>query len=385
MSELVHDIDFGSTGNSLAYALDGIGVPEGVGGHSWTFGLQSRLRFSTPCPAEPHVVVMRVKPWLHPPEVERQRVMIGLDDRLLATSDVTDDCVFVLGLPPSDKPERTLLIGHVDSALSARFDTYRNGQSMGLMMRWLRVFRQTPRPAVAKAVLPPIEGRLDDGSLPLAIELATGRTMSQVLGRFESLGQWCYFGVMQQRFGADHPSLLRFAGLHLPDLLHGLVRRFDGIGQSERMTVFRAPASPDLYDVHDDGYRVWWHTGQPVLTTTPDKIIRGESIRVPYLQRKFVKTLAAGRRIFVMPTPIAADEALAVFLALDLWARNTLLFVTRDGPHPPGSVEVLGNGLLCGTIETADVDERGTERTWLSILSNAFMLSDATNDAAALA
>ena len=380
MSELVHDIDFGSTGNSSAYVLDGFGAPEGVGGHSWTFGLQSRLRFTTPTPDDPHVLVMRVKPWLHPPEVNRQRIMLGLDDRLLATKDVTGDAAFAFNLPPGDGPERILAIGHVDSALSARYDVYRNGQSMGLMMRWLRVFRRTPRPEIPHMVLPPVSDELADGALPRVIESATQRTMSQVLGKFESLGQWCQFGVMQQRFGADQPGLLRFAGLHLPDLLQGLVKRFDGVAQADRMNVFQAPAAPDQYDVHDHTYRVWWHTGRLVRETTPADVIEGERVRLPYLQRKFKKTLSAGRRIFVLTVPMSDEEAFAVFLALDLWARNTLLFVTQDARYPPGSVELLGNGLLRGTIDRTDVDGRGTEDVWLSVLANATILADRLED-----
>ena len=361
MSELVHDIDFGSTGNSLAYVLDGIGTPEGVGGHSWSYGLQSTLRFTLPHPSDPHVIVMRARPWLHPPEIERQRVMIGLNDHLLATKDLVEDCAFALHVPPSDNPERVLLIGHVDSVRSAKYDVYRNGQSMGLMMRWLRVFRQTPRPGMADRVLPPLPGKLEDGSLVRTIEMATRRTMSQVVGRFESLGEWCEFGKLQQRYGADHPGLLRFAALHLPDLLHGLVRQFDGIAEPDRMTVFHAPATPNLYDVHDHTYRVWWHTGKAIDETNSDEIIRAERVRMPYLQRKFKKTLAAGERMFVLTTPASDDEAFAVFLALDLWARNVLLFVTQDGPHPPGSVELLGNGLMRGTIDRTDFIRRGSE------------------------
>ena len=379
MSELVHDIDFGSTGNSLQYVSDGIGVPEGVGGHSWSYGLQSTLRFPTPHCDDPHTILLRVKPWLHPPEILRQRVMIGIDGLLLTTADVTEDCVLVLNLPPGRR-ERVLVIGHVDSALSARFDRYRNGQSMGLMLRWMRVLRHTPRPAVRHRVLPPLAGRLDDGSLQRAMESVTGRTMAQVMGAFESLGQWCYFGVMQQRFGADHPSLLRFAGLHLPDLVHGLINRFEGIAQPERMAVFQAPATPDVYDVHDHTYRVWWHTGLPVGQTTPEEILQREGVRIPYLQRKFKKTLAAGQRIFVLTVPLPDDEAFAAFLALDLWARNTVLFVTQDERYPPGSVELLGNGLLRGTIDGTSIETRGTEEVWMSVLANAVALENAIRD-----
>ena len=375
MSELVLDIDFGEDGNSAGYVGEGWGEPERA--HTWSVGQRSTVRLPIRNPQAAHVLVMRVLPWRHPPEVTHQTVMLGVDDRLLATMVIGEDAALAFRLPAPDGPggnTYALSIGHLDSARSAAIDIYRDGRSMGLMMRTLRVIAQTPRAPCRPAFLPPLPGALADGSMLRAAEAATGCDVPAVMGAFESLGQWCGLAVLQKAYGADHLGLLRYAGLFAPDLTEAIFRRFAGLGDPAYLDAFHPADPPDSWDVHDSLHRIWWHTGRYKHEMKAYEVLAFEQKRLPFLARKFVETMAAADKIMVLTAAASETEVDAVFAALDLWGPNTLLYACQDGSAPPGSVELLGNGRMRGHVDAGVTGYRGSDAAWFSVLVNAFVL-----------
>ncbi len=376
MAELVLDIDFGDDGNSQAYQLDGWGEPEGV--FRWSIGRQSRLRLPALDPGFDHALMFRALPWRHPPEITQQILMLGWDERLLGTVTLSFDAAVAFDLPRASSPPpdaHVLTIGHLDSARSEAIDTYADGQSMGLMMRTLRVLRRRAGPPPAPAYLPPVEGRMEDGTLERAIEALTGCDAAEVLAQFENLGGWCGFGALQERFGVNHVGLLRYAGLDPADLAEGLFQQFQGIGRPDHLTAFHPPGHPHIWDVHETKYRIWWHTERLTAQFTGADIEAFEQARLPFLQRRLVKAMASARKMFVWPVAVQDAEVLAIFLALDLRGPNTLLYVTQSGDDPPGSVRRMAPGLLRARVDWTEKDDRGTDPVWLSVLTNAVLLS----------
>ncbi len=374
MSELVLEIDFGINGNSAAYAGEGWGKPEQA--HTWSVGQRSTLLLPVKNPDAAHVLVMRARPWTHPPEITHQTVMLGADDRLLATMAIGEDAAlaFKLPHPPAGQRACEFSISHLDSARSARIDTYRDGRSMGLMMRTLRVIAQTPRAPSPPAFLPPLAGSLADGSMPRAAEALTGCGVPEIMGSFESLGQWCGLAVLQKAYGADHLGLLRYAGLFAPDLTEAIFRRFAGLGDPAYLDAFHPADPPDSWDVHDSLHRIWWHTGRYKQEIDAAGILAFEQKRLPFLARKFIETISAADKTMVLTAAASEDEVDAVFAALDLWGPNRLLFACQDGSAPPGSVEALGDGRLRGHVDAGVIGYRGSDEAWFSVLVNAFLL-----------
>ncbi len=376
MSTLELTIDFGETGNSRDFVLDGWGTPEP--GHSWTLGHFSRLRLPIACPGEPHVLVLDVVPFTHPPQLPAQRVTIGIDTTLLASPTIGQDMAF--GIPIAGavvaKPQVILTIAHLDANLGVAIDTYRDGQAMGLLVRRLHLFRprrRVSRPYDRRARIP---GRIEDGSLQQNVERLTGLPVRRLLNGFESLGHSCAFGAAQHRMGATAPGLLRYAGLYPPYLLSGLLDRFHGIGGAGQINVYESREQPGMFDFHETKFHIWYHTFQKVTDITPDEIIAFQTVRLDFLQRRFSNLLGSGEKTYVLFSllPITLNEALAVLMALDLYAPSTLLLVQYSDGAPAGSVDRIGPGLLLGTLDARDVAVFGTDDTWLSIAANAWQL-----------
>ena len=380
MNTVELDIDFGANGNSTRYVRDGWGTPEP--GHTWSVGQQSNVFLPASDPAGDYVLAFRARPWLHPPEITHQTLLLGLDDRLLATVALDDDAALAFELPPPAGNGDTgyvLSINHLDSGRSARFDTYRDGRSMGLLMRRMRLVRRA-RARLAgggmrhPACLPPLAGTLADGSLIRAMEVATGQSLATVAGAFESLGQWCLLAEMQDRYGAANLGLLRFAGLNTPDLIEGLYRGFEGVGQGDQVTAFHSTGLPGKWDVQESEYRIWWHTGRGIADYSAAAIVAFERKRLAFLQRKFVDTLATSAKAFVLTYEVSDSELLAIHCALGRWGANTLVYPTQSGAAEPGTVERVGPGLLRGHVDRSGQGGRGSFACWTNVFANAYRL-----------
>jgi hypothetical protein len=381
MSKLEIAIDFGPAGNSHEYITRGFGDPEG--GHIWTVGPLSQMLLPIRTPGEPHVIVLRVKPFLHEPRIQRQSIKIAIDAQVIASFTIPREVVFGLRISGemAKRSELVVSIFHEDWEESRTVGTFRDGQSLGLMILGFWLFSETPRKAAKIKTLAAID--FDGNGLPLAqaFKNKVGSDLAEVAASFESLGHRCAYGLFQQRFGAHPVGLLRFAGLSTPRLVHNLVTRFDRLGDAENLRAFIPENSKGpykLYRIYDQHAEIWYNTSHRMEEAEPQEVVALAARRLPFLRRKFLEELELAEKIFVLnsPWPMTEPEALAIFVALDLYGRNRLLWTNQDGTMPVGAITRLSAGFYYGQLDRLGFEGDSSDTAWCSLIANAAALRD---------
>ena len=349
---------------SEPYVIDGWGGPEKH--HRWAVGRTSRLRLPIENPGQAYVLVLDAIPWLHPPQITQQRIVVGFNGRFSETLAITHPMAVGLHVPQAITAggELVVSIDHLDGPAGAAFDTYADGSSLNLMVSSVRLFRTTPRRPASQVTLPPV--------------LVAAADRRDLLAGFESLGHRCAFGLLQQRYGVEQLGLLRFAGIHTPILIRQLLRGFAGLGAPADLHAFIRENHAGLYSVYDRAREIWFNTSQPIETTTEAEVIETAARHLPFLRRKFLKCLETGRRVLVVNSPyiLTGAEALALFTVLDVPARNALLWTNQAGTVPPGTVRRQAPGLYFGQLDAAgQIEGDPSDEAWLSVCENARRLA----------
>ena len=361
-SRLLTDIQLGDEASN-AFVLEGWGAPEVE--HRWAVGRTSRLRVPVTERGCAHVIIIDVVPWLHPPQITCQRTMIGINGRFALPVAFTHPMAIGVEVPAALTldGEIVLSLDHLDGPAGAAFDTYRDGQSMSLLVLSVRLLLVSPRPPQPPAYLPPAG-------------VAPGQE-AELIARFESLGHRCAFGLFQQRWGVDRIGLLRFAGIHTPHLVRGLLDGFAGLGTEADLHAFIRNESSGLYSVYDRVRQIWFNTSQLFADVTEAEVTRSASRRLAFLKRKFLEDLHAGEKIFIVNSPMQMieAEALALFTALGVSARNTLVWTNQAGSDPPGTVRRVAAGLYHGQLDRADAATGNpSDAAWFSVCANVCRL-----------
>lgn len=244
-------------------------------------------------------------------------------------------------------------------------------------------------------------------ALPDAIRAVTGQDVIAILKDFESLGDNCSFGLAQRKAGAEIMTLLRFANTPLSTLLAALDDEFIAATNPEEYSIRTIDDEHKEYSLYLDRYGIRWHTGVAQGEAEADKVLSDQSVRLGFLRRKFYEALRAGRKIYAVaraeprkhpvPMPLAREpsaweersdrlrlpEILPLFLRLNRYGTNTLLYMTRcrDGQRP-GTVELLAPGILRGYVDdfviTPDPSHHD-HAAWLRIAANAWLLDRGPN------
>ena len=375
MSKLILDIDFAAGGNSAGFVLDGWAEQEPK--HRWTMGRESRLRL--PCvPGEAgRVLAISATPCLHPPHLTGQAVMLALDGRLLATIRVDALRVFAFRLPAALAADTVLSITHLSAGLPRAPAQIRRGEPLGLMIHNIRVFRlDDGQPAVPGNFLP---ATTISPTVEHAIKSRQEPDLARLAARFESLGQGCQFGLVQRQCGIEPLGLLRFVDTTTSFLTDGLVAGFRDIGAPGRLELFLTIDAEPRYRWEHRDYRLLYDTRLRADEHAPEIVQHQQSQRLAFLQRKFIEDLREGAKIFVLTRgePLAEEEALAVFCALQLHGPNTLLWTVASGTDAAGHVEQLQRGFLRGHLGPLDQHGYGAFEPWVSLMKNASRLSGA--------
>ncbi len=171
--------------------------------------------------------------------------------------------------------------------------------------------------------------------------------------RFESLGQNCEFGLVQRKAGVEPLGLLRFSSTPLSKLLAALAARFEGLGRPDRIVV-ELSSNGREYMVSDKTFGLYYHAWVKAGERAPETVHLREVRRLPYLTRKLIEDLTEGEKIFVYRSmgSTATERAVQLAEAMGRYGTCTLLWMDLADPgHPPGSVERLGPGLLCGRMD----------------------------------
>jgi tetratricopeptide (TPR) repeat protein/lysophospholipase L1-like esterase len=181
---------------------------------------------------------------------------------------------------------------------------------------------------------------------------ATGAlTETELVTRFESLGENCEFGLVQRYYNAEPLGLLRFAGTTYPLLLKALEARFEGVGDPEHTIL---TAKPGEYIVSDRRYGMVSHTFINPQAVDGETLFPKQCKRLRFLRSKMLNDLARGEKIFVVLaiTETTDDAARALHVAMQAYGHVRLLVVRAqiDG-REPGTVEDAGDGLMFGYLD----------------------------------
>jgi acyl carrier protein len=221
-----------------------------------------------------------------------------------------------------------------------------------------------------------------------ALDPTRGRShQTSMFARFESLGDSCEFGVVQQEFGIMQPHLLRFASFlggpaeQLARLIAALRDDFSSIADRDFLDL----QIPDQeWDGGEKEYRFvnscygWQiHTGLMVgaYDMNAAKIrLKDFPESLAFLRDKQLRELRLGRKIWIWKSaqPSPQQDVEALLDVLQIHGRNTLLWVLRaDAAHPPGTIVRMRDNFLKGYIWKSDAEWAGDwsdSGAWLKLI-----------------
>ncbi len=379
-------ITFGREGNYRAHEHHGFAPPED--GFTWSTGKASRLSLTVPNTGDT-VLELALNPFVAPGRFEAQRLVVSVNGHAVADERLRGEGTCAWRVPARAlRQDGTMAITllHEEACSPASLGVSPGDQRvLGFMLRTLRVL-SSPCPPADLTVLPPRAWPEERAAMLQAVETVTGLAPRNLALCFESLGHNCEFGKVQRHVGADPLSLLRFAGITLDDLLAGLRRGFDGVG--EEVVVRTVPAGNGSleYLVYDDRFRIGLHTFRSPAEATAEQVRAEHGGRLRYLHRHFREWLRTGERVFVFQRPgqLTQSQARALLVALRAFGPNSLLYVDTEPGLPSGAVEQLEHGLFHGRLERlAPAHDAGLVDLpgWLSVCANVHRLWRRTREA----
>ena len=359
------ELHFKSGGNGLPGFLLGWCKPESA--YTWTQGHLSELAFVRP---EPGYYLLSL-----------DGITLGLQRLILSVQGargcareeyrLNGPCSVTVPFEVSDDDPQTTITVRLqlpDANSPAAMYGEKDARILGFALTRLRVLRRTH----AGRVLPPVQDR--------DIENAVGLDRSALVATFESLGHNCEFGMVQRHCDAEPLGLLRFSGITLANLLRGLTTDFAGLGAKNSIehTFWQQDSNPE-YIVVENVFNLQYHSGFQKNDFGAEELYRRESLRLQFYKRKILEDFASAEKIFVFHWhgSLMTREIMPLFAALREKGRNTLLWVVASSEHAPGTVEILGEGLLRGYIRhfapSGAVDREVDLAPWLSVCANAYM------------
>lgn len=360
--KLLQDLDFCAGGSGAGCLGRGWSEPEPQ--HTWAIDTVSTVRFTMTEEHPAYHILMRVKPvsgWLP--------LTIWCDGHFLGRHMVYEECEIGVVVPAGllDHGVVRLNIYHF---LRHRVSDLQPGSGdermLSVSLIKARVWGADLMPELAPSPPCPLSN-------------------AELMGRFQSLGDNCEFGLTQRDAGAEPLGLLRFAGIPAAMVIRGLMTGFEGLTDPQRLSIYRDPGAPwgAEFIIRHSTYILQQHTFRYEGQDDPAAVLGAAAVKLDYERRSLIEDLEDAEKIFV----VKRNEGMGLADVLPLWSvvrshgRNTLLWVTQAGPERlPGSVEWRGPGLLCGYIDRlAPYDDAFniSDDCWLAICRNAYALRHA--------
>jgi hypothetical protein len=219
---------------------------------------------------------------------------------------------------------------------------------------------------------------------PVAVEAVPSSAeaelpLSELMMRFESLGENCEFGLVQRRCGAEPLGLFCFASAPLPKLLAGLEAAFEGLSDADNLDV-QLSSNGREYMVYDKRFQLLYHAWVSAAEMSAGEVHQREMRRLPLLIRKLIEDLREAEKIFIFHgmEPLGEEEARRLLALLRSYGPNTLLWIeVADAEHPPGTVAWIGEGLLKAYIDRFAPGEDAHDLSldcWIAICREAYRL-----------
>jgi hypothetical protein len=214
----------------------------------------------------------------------------------------------------------------------------------------------------------------------MTIESAAPSTIpdSELVLKFESLGDNCELGLVQRRMGAEPLGLLRFAGTPLRHLVRAMEARFEGLADPAGIRI--QPENGE-YMVKLTKYDFVYHADVKIGEIDPEVLHKQQSRTIGFLVRKFIEDLENPTKIMVFRQnePLLAEDLTDLRLALASYGPATLLWVQAARPgHPPNTVVKVDDRLMVGFVrqlaprnQVPDLDVE----SWMAMLRKAYAMS----------
>jgi hypothetical protein len=340
--------------------------------------IESKLQLNRPAPVGDFILELDLHPFVRPPAVETQRLIVSVNGFVVGQSTITrrGRRGYLVPAAVLDKADSvSVVFAHPDGARPCDVRESRDTRLLSLALERLRMLR-------VRHGIPARQVIGTGGMGREALERAVNMDADQFILHFDSLGDNCEFGVVQRRCGAEpFLSLLRFGGIKPHALLRALDNGMRDFGQLENMEIYLDDKEKREFVVREKRYDCIFHTFRYQGEIAEEKLRESESERLVYCARKFAGDLERGNKILVIKRnlPLEEDEILPLYVAISSYGTNTLLWVVPADPqHKPGTVNVVAPGLLKGFIGRFAPHENAYDSLlddWLEVCANAYRLS----------
>ena len=197
----------------------------------------------------------------------------------------------------------------------------------------------------------------------------------QLLRQFESLGENCELGFVQEHLGSHNIGLFRWAGVNAGDLITALNTDLAGVGSVENSAIYMDEVHRE-YCFRDTRYGMHTHTKIFERDLAADKALATLCKRTARLCEKLLEDLSEGEKIFVFQSSVrlSMPQLLDLHEAVRrLGPTAELLYVhAADGGSRAGEVKRVKPGLIVGVIDRAGFDGVSwtlSYEVWLELLA----------------
>jgi hypothetical protein len=386
-------ISFGAAGNSLAYLGGGWARSEPK--FTWGVGAESHLLLPRLEAVDEYVLTLDVVPFVHPPELPSQRLIVSVDDTVLGSADLFRPTLLGYRIPADvvHRAERMVVtLQHPDATRPNEVSDNKDNRLLAFALSEAKLYRITdiaymqqsgpPAGLMLGSVPERRRGALGPVDLTEWARTCTGLALPEIALRFESLGENCEFGLFQRRCDVEPLGLLRFSSTFMRNLIRGIDNRFEGLGEIGDIEPRLEGGQRKEYMIHETRFGLVYHTFVYEGQRSAWLMREQESARLKFLRRKFMEELELTDKIFVYKfnKRMSEEEILPLHMALNRYAGATLLWVVpAERGRPAGTVEVIMPGLLKGYIDRFAPDENAPDLSfdgWLRVCVNACMLAD---------
>ena len=386
-------IVFGAEGNARPYLRDGWANPEP--NFVWTAGPVSRLEIPKPRGAREYLLRLSAGPFVMKERLPSQRLTLAVNGIVLGTAVATERAIIECNVPQAvlgggDVAELTFTLP--DAARPIDVTGADDQRTLAFAVERLELFDGNAlpsdgvtEPCVVRSEEPVAAPPPEPVSALASVEPVTATSsapeaalpLSELMLRFESLGENCEFGLVQRRCGAEPLGLFRFASAPLPKLIAALDARFEGLSEPANLEVQLSPNGRE-YLVTDKRFQLLYHAWVMAGEMTAEEVHRREVRRLPLLIRKLSEDLSQAEKIFVFHgmEPLSSEQAGELLARLRAYGANTLLWVElADAEHRPGTIELCGDGLLKGYIDRFAPGENAHDLSldcWVELCRDAY-------------
>jgi hypothetical protein len=199
--------------------------------------------------------------------------------------------------------------------------------------------------------------------------------LRELLVDFESLGEGPAFTLFRRRHGVRPLDVMQAGHAPLADWLALLDSDFAVLATPGAIRANETAQGPGeaTWSVRCAGYGFHYETGVPVAMRRAAAVEAHETARLSIATRRLRQTLAAGTKLllFQQDVPASDEDIIPLLAAVQARGANTILWITpAEADHPPGSVEVLMNGLMRGYVAPGSADE--VDPGWVTVCRRAW-------------